>query len=55
MLAAPSISGFDVAPMLTTYAVVAICAVLVPAAAVGAVGMPVNPGESTEAREVSVG
>ena len=40
---------------LCTKAVVAICVVLVPAAAVGALGTPVKFGEPTGARLVSVG
>jgi hypothetical protein len=38
-----------------TKAVVAICVVFVPAVAVGAVGVPVRPGEASGALEVSVG
>ena len=38
-----------------TNAVVATCVLLVPAAAVGAVGVPVNAGEANAAREVSLG
>jgi hypothetical protein len=38
-----------------TYAVVAIFVELSPAAAVGAVGVPVNPGLASGARDVSVG
>ncbi|AJQ27540.1 hypothetical protein JBW_02192 [Pelosinus fermentans JBW45] len=47
---------FVPAPLFAcTNAVVAICVVLVPTVAVGAAGIPVNVGEASAARVVSVG
>lgn len=58
---APVLLATDVTPVSRastaplTNAVVAICVVLVPAAAVGAVGVPVKSGLAIGARLVSVG
>lgn len=55
----PSISGVAEPgvplPLAKTKAVVAICVVLVPTVAVGAVGVPVSDGDARGALEVSVG